>query len=115
MKRIRINRSRWMRGQSPEKSSMLWSSRLQKGCCLGHAIHQISKCPWDSLNNLTSPRHYFDKESFLTERHGVGCSDNLFADDAMAINDDTSLSETAREVALTKLFKAHGYDLEFYG
>ena len=103
-----------MRGKSPENTTYLWSNKEKKGCCLGHAIHQIERCPWKNLNLLSSPKQYFNKESFLTERHGVGCSDNLLADEAMIINDSACTDDDEKEKQLISLFRAHGLDLKFY-
>jgi hypothetical protein len=112
-KTFHIDRKKWQRGNDPDRT-YLWSSGQQKGCCLGHVIHQSTKCSWDELNNLKSPMHYYGKASILTIKTFNGSSDNVLADNAMSINDDRCISDKERERQLIELFNNNGYGLEFY-
>jgi hypothetical protein len=124
MKTIRINRAKWLRGKTSQKN-YLWCSKRQAGCCLGHAIHQTTKCSWKDLDKIDNPRTYYSRESFLTEPtfhvnlteptfHVNGFKNNDFALAAMDINDDIRVDSTVREELLIKLFAESNIKLEFY-
>jgi hypothetical protein len=117
MKTIRINRAKWLRGKtSPYQKNYLWCSKRQAGCCLGHAIHQTTKCSWKDLEKIDNPRTYYSRESFLTEPtfHVNGFKNNEFALAAMDLNDDIRVDSTVREELLIKLFAENNIKLEFY-
>ena len=115
MKTIRINRAKWLRGKTSQKN-YLWCSKRQAGCCLGHAIHQTTKCSWKDLDKIDNPRTYYSRESFLTEPtfHVNGFKNNEFALAAMDLNDDIRVDSTVREELLIKLFAENNIKLEFY-
>lgn len=114
MKTIRINRAKWLRGKTSQKN-YLWCSKRQAGCCLGHAIHQTTKCSWKDLDKIDNPRTYYSRESFLTESifDVNGLKNNQFALAAMDLN-DTIVDSTVREELLIKLFAENNIKLEFY-
>lgn len=125
-KTFRIDRKKWQRGK-PAHMTFLWDEGQQKGCCLGHVIHQTSKCSWNNLTGMTTPKDYYSKPSVLTmskytkalynpicEPSLSDITDNTLADEAMSINDDMGLPEPEREDALIHLFNRYGYKLEFY-
>ena len=115
MKTIRINRAKWLRGKNSQKN-YLWCSKRQAGCCLGHAIHQTTKCSWKDLDKIDNPSAYYSRESFLTEPtfHVNGFKSNEFALAAMDLNDDIRVDSTVREELLIKLFAENNIKLEFY-
>jgi hypothetical protein len=119
MKIVRINRKKWIRGgYSPKGESMgttLWDPNIKAGCCLGHAIHQVSCRAWEQLSFKASPQGVFEGRSFLTERDEFSTVyNNEFADDAMEINDASNISDKMREKRLIELFKKNNVKLEFY-
>lgn len=120
MKIVRIDREKWIRGgYSPEGESVqtsLWDPNINAGCCLGHAIHQVSGRTWEQLSFKSSPQRILKGKSFLTEWDAEFSSvdNNALAEDAMEINDDSSISDKMREKALIKLFKKNKVKLEFY-
>lgn len=117
-KKIRIDRTKWARGKTFGTTNWLWSWATNKGCCLGHAIHQVSKCSWLKLSNSASPDLFFKRSSFLTymvpNKNGSIVINNRLADLAIEYNDAPFISDSDREETLIKLFKEHGYELEFY-
>jgi len=116
MKTIRINRAKWLRGNGDDQFSMtyLWCPDRKVGCCLGHAIHQTTKCSWKDLARKWLPTMYYDKPSFLTQSVNDSLVCNAFADKAMKINDKHDISEASREKRLIKLFAEYNIKLEFY-
>lgn len=126
MKTIRINRAKWLRGSVGSSYNSLWCSERQAGCCLGHAIHQTTKCSWKDLDKIDNPRKYYSRESFLTKGYGYGYGfgdgptfhvngfkNNEFALAAMDLN-DSIVDSTVREELLIKLFAENNIKLEFY-
>ena len=66
MKKIRINRKKWARASFEGYEGRLWNAGEGKGCCLGHLIHQVSKCSWDKLDGLITPDDFYTKVGILT-------------------------------------------------
>lgn len=123
LKTITISRKKWLRGKRLNEEAIkqinhLWDSKEQAGCCLGHVIHQTTRCAWSALDGLCEPRQFFNGKSILTNA-ALGDpwapyrDNNVFADDAMTINDNDSLSEAEREQALIDLFKKNKLKLVF--
>ncbi len=112
MKIITIDRRKWLRGRL---DSCLWNGHEQKGCCLGHVIHQTTKCKWEALDLLDAPIEFFKKESLLTEPTGVlgDIRNNSLTDTAMGINDDVNITDVEREERLIALFKKYKIKLVF--
>lgn len=118
MKTIRINRKKW--ACDPAKwQSELFNTAENRGCCLGHVIHQIKKCAWSDLANLGCPDEYYKGDTLLTTK--INCiaysraRDNQLSSAAININDDSRLSTKEKEKQLKSLFKKHDINLEFYG
>lgn len=120
MRTIRINRKRWARGLRNNKEginipNLLYDSSDNNACCLGHVIHQTTKCSWKALDQKYDPYAFFKKESILTKDAGFGdVTNNKLAEKAIDINDDYGISDQKREEKLTKLFAKHKIKLEFY-
>lgn len=117
MKKIRIDRKKWLRGVGPY-SSKLWDKEQQLGCCLGHFIHQTSKCSWNELQDIKAPNKCFKKPSknnILTrlDLHNIVRNTEL-SSQAMRINDNVYISNANRESQLINLFKEKGFELEFF-
>lgn len=128
-KTIRIDRKKWARGGN-EAMNLLWDKEVQKGCCLGHVIHQTSRCAWDALDQKGCPDEVFKKDSLLTiksDPYTYTCqytgktltedgivADSELAKKAMQINDAASITEKQREQRLTELFAKHDIKLEFF-
>ena len=120
MKTFRIDRKKWLRGGSTFENR-LWCAQRQAGCCLGHVIHQTTKCSWDDLEGLGEPKKFYKQPSMLTEyssdlsyHNYVYLENNRLAQEAMLINDETLTPDDVREEQLKELFNKHGYNLEFY-
>jgi len=123
--KIRIDRKMWLRGFKNSSGDIMTAVLFKKdqnaGCCLGHFIHQTTKCGWSKLNNLSTPEDYYTKankknplvykvmDDFI---HRV--SNSRFTRGAMKINDNQHISDQKREENLKALFLEYGYTLEFY-
>lgn len=132
MKKIRINRKKWARADGDDYEGRLWNADEGVGCCLGHLIHQVSKCSWDKLDGLITPDDFYTRKGILTvmfpESDMLPESDpisfyynrkkvidnNEFSDQAMSINDNEGLSGKQRERKLISLFYQNDFELEFY-
>ncbi len=128
IKKISIDRAKWARGigwnPNYHGTNKLWLSKLNAGCCLGHALNQVENIPLESMEGFGDP-YRLNKETFLTgakETTLLGdlnsdyqFANNQFAKDAMQINDDKLMKDPEREGRLIQLFKDNGYELEFYG
>lgn len=119
MRKIRINRKKWLNGSNNNGNSVLWDSCEKKGCCLGHAIHQVSGKSWESLDSLFTPEEVFQRQDVLglTKREGwfeSSYQDSDFTERAIAINDNINISDMQREKRLIKLFRKNKIRLSFY-
>jgi hypothetical protein len=125
MNTIKIDRNKWLRGKKDPKgneaSTYLWDIDCNAGCCLGHAIHQISKVPYNKLNELMTPEDYFQRSSLLTDfirssyKGAFGeVQNNNFARQAIRINDNYDMTDKERERKLVELFLQNGIILQFY-
>lgn len=119
--KIRIDRKKWRRGQVGQEglNVYLWKQEDKLGCCLGHLIHQKSKCSWVELHNKFYPMGFFKGASYLTEKKkdysfNNGVVDNAFASAAAEINDNDKINNQEREARLIVLFANNGFALEFY-
>jgi len=111
-----IDRQTWRRGgDSKESNDKFGNTYLlnPKGfmCCLGQCLLQegISK---DRLLSIEIPQDV-DLNSSFVRRSFEGFLDTSLSIKAMAVNDDPSYSDKAREEELTKLFKQNNLELEF--
>jgi hypothetical protein len=111
MKTITIKRSKWLNGDRECVSVLM--DKNEHMCCLGFAIHQVTKCKKSRLLNLATPYKFFRGDSFLTDATPDGVNNNFLAMDAIVINDDKSILGLEREEKLRKLFKKNGYKLKF--
>lgn len=126
MKKIRINRKKWARADGDDYEGRLWNADEGVGCCLGHLIHQVSKCSWDKLDGLITPDDFYTGKGILTSMLSENdpiylhynrkkvIDNNEFSDQAMFINDDEGLSGKQRERKLISLFYQNDFELEFY-
>lgn len=120
-----IDRSRWLRGQGPD--SMLLDSRGRM-CCLGFACVEAG-VEADRLLHAGSPEDVGSSHDLLTvpvlsrvkesddEDGGVHrrVVDTALSQEAIGINDDEEMEDTAREVALAELFAREGIAVTFVG
>jgi hypothetical protein len=122
MKTITISRKRWLRGdmKSVDGYSLLWCNDKRRGCCLGHAIHQIERCTWNQLASMFTPNDFFRENTpnkmsgmFVDFAEGEVCDDSTFTNEAIAINDNDSITDKEREKELKALFKKNGLKLVF--
>ena len=115
MKTIRINRKMWACNPLSWPSK-LYDNRTNRGCCLGHVIHQTSKCSWKELNDLREPNDFFVKcNNDLVTTDTDGVYNSKLSTDAMEINDSCKFTTSEKEYKLKNLFAEHGINLEFYG
>lgn len=116
MKKIRIDRKKWRRdhnGQFLEPTkTFLWDKTRQLGCCLGHLIHQTTKCSWKELDGIALPQLFYNPKT-NNKLVSNGFATN-FTDEASTINDKASRFQPDREAALIKLFAENGFELEFF-
>ena len=104
--KVTVERSRWLRG-TPH--SILLDSDTGKRCCLGFVLRQEGFAD-EQLADRATPRNvaqqYTAMKSQLTELRLAGVvpggvvASTPWAATAMDINDDSSLSEDAREAQL---------------
>lgn len=118
MRTIKIDRNRWLNREASNKLdivSSLYNKKTDTACCLGHAIHSISKCSWKELESKYTPNEYYAKATkknpFIMDT--MGNSD--FSDEAIRINDSCLLRAEEREDLLKKLFKKRNLKLVFHG
>jgi hypothetical protein len=114
MRKVRIKRSKWLRGISNSNGigNVLWDEEANAGCCLGHVCKQISRKTEKQLNGRCTPADIYVATSVLTDSDGM---DNELAQEAMKINDKTYLTgEAQREEDLRHLFAINGIELTFY-
>jgi hypothetical protein len=120
MRKIRIDRNKWARGLNEKgnywKINYLWNNDTQKGCCLGHVIHQVCKCSWNKLNNIGEPEEYYRAPSLLTDKDDCewDVTNNEFAKEAIKINDKHDFLDSVREKKLISLFRENNLELEFF-
>jgi hypothetical protein len=115
LRRVRINRAKWIRGGKNGLGDSVETTlcdREDQRCCLGFAMNQISRIPYIRLQNQFAPECVVGRGSFLTNLRG---HNNIFAMDAIMVNDDHNLSDADRESKLVKLFRQQGIILTFYG
>ena len=129
MKKVTIKRSKWQRGGDdamenlfPEETdTQLWGNKTECGCCLGHVLHQAHKVPYKELRGRYYPACLADSENkgnalVTTEKNefrSIYFANTDFASKAITINDSENISNKMREYKLRRLFKSHGYELEF--
>ena len=124
MKKIRIDRTRWIRGGKDGNGALSKTSLCEdKGgpyhmCCLGFAAHQLSK---KSLNNLigkATPGNLKFVVSPLNLKFNntpfTNISNTTFSSECIGINDTKDISDKMREYKLKRKFKSQGLELEFY-
>ena len=124
-RKVRIKRSKWLRGQRWGKHYPLSGACTmmcdQDGnmCCLGFAANQISGVTKNRMLETFAPSDVYRGKSFLTKldtrfTYTSRCVDNnQFAKRAMKINDNANYRETTREKKLITLFAKNGIELEF--
>ncbi len=115
MRKVVIDRTKWLRGDTGEKETCLWSTDYNAGCCLGHVAKQITKLSEGKLDYMSMPQHVYKTNSLLTtfnKEFGV-VMDSEFAIKAASINDDEGIAEWLRERKLKALFKKNGIELSF--
>ena len=104
MTKITIDRQRWLRGEGYELSRLLRSSD-KKMCCFGFLCKQAGLEDKQILDKDTLHSVFMGPNSFNNEEQWVR--------NAYAINDSTTISDEQRELILTGMFKANGFELEF--
>jgi hypothetical protein len=114
MKRLTIDRQTWLRGEGFAKSFLLRPSD-GKMCCLGFLGRDVCGLSPEHLEGKKSPGFDFD----LTEEWTQVSSLITYAFESidliklMTINDDSSRSDSQREVALTDIFAKHDIQVKF--
>lgn len=116
MKKVIVERSKWLRGEGEENSKLL---RTEDGkmCCLGFVCLAFGKTE-DDIADSEAPSCLIGKD-----RHSqIGDGTPLIAEDrhepgaivsAMQINDSRYMDELDRELELKRLLRVVGVDLEF--
>ena len=118
--KVVVERSKWLRGEGWEKSKLLRSTD-GKMCCLGFACLAMGATE-EQINNMNSPTMVCNMGGGLelpmltmvdTDHLGRRLIHKDPVSEAMMINDERILSESAREARLTQLLAKVGIDLEF--
>jgi hypothetical protein len=121
MRKLIIERSRWIRGEFyPDETNVdltfLWNQAKDCGCCLGHYLNKLEGVNLFQLDGFGEPNE-LNMDCDLVYRHDIDYdmiySDNKFAVEAMFINDDTSITDETREENLIELFASQDIELEF--
>jgi hypothetical protein len=116
MKSFTVRRKKWARGGINGEAALLNDEGCM--CCLGFAACQISRIPKTILFDEGEPNGVYKSNSFLTvleklEDDSTEVSNNDLANRAMAINDDTDISDKMREAKLKRLFRKHKIIINF--
>lgn len=116
-----IDRSKWRTGgitNDPHRTGRGVTSLLNKQgymCCLGFRCHQMGipkkdlldkGAPWELSSRWNIPDLLDDERIY---------SDSDFADEAITINDTSSLTPAEREIAIKNHFQKIGVTVEFKG
>lgn len=90
MKKVTVNRSRWLFGGTPGISVL--RDEEGRSCCLGFAMAQVCGLRYGRLEELSAPSDvaYTLKKTFKPFTYGK--ENSKFSREAMGINDDESLS-----------------------
>ena len=114
-----IDRSKWRTGHwGDNRTGKGRTHLLNKGgymCCLGFRCHQMGipkkdlldkGAPWELSSEWNIPDLLDDERIY---------SDSDFADEAITINDNSSLTPAEREIAIKNHFQKIGVTVEFKG
>jgi hypothetical protein len=110
MKRLKIDRSQWLRGETEDNSCLLRNGD-KKMCCLGFLALQCGYTPADILDKENPAG--VDSTSMFPTSIVKSNLDTPICKRLMVINDDVNLDEPTRELELKRLFKKAGYLAQF--
>jgi len=110
--RFTIDRRAWLRGEGSHASALLRVSD-GKACFFGWYLRACG-VPDALMGDVASPTHVPTRTVPPWIRHfsDSACVSHA-AQRLMSINDDTTLTDAAREAALTLLAAAHGLAVQF--
>jgi hypothetical protein len=121
MKKLIIDRSRWLRGVKPHEESRLLLPGDGKMCCLGfyalecgfteQQIHDMGS-PADTLDENVASRNDWPSWVF-SEDDGGDVHESVNIRHLMSVNDDHTLSEEIREAEIASTFAEEGIDVIF--
>jgi len=124
MKKLTIQRSKWLRGEGPGQSYLIRRTD-QKMCCLGFFGLACGLNP-ERMTDVGSPigiplmlKETYSKvwsskvpeAKFLFSAGGGGHSES--ANDLMNVNDNNNLTESDREREITAIFAKNGIEVVF--
>lgn len=118
--KIIIDRSKWRTGSyEKNRTGGKGPTRLLNGdgamCCLGFLSNQLG-VPKESLLDVSTPsginKPHIEKISVLLLTSNQN-SNSIFTNTAMKINDNYETTPEHKEIEVTKLFKEHGFEVEF--
>ena len=122
MRKLVIDRTIWYRGQSSIGSRLLIPQDGDdpgKRCCLGIYGKEIG-VPDDLLEDQTCFGNFGRYEDIPEEAHWLvttvaefGLTNSGDAQELMMINDEETMDEDDRELAITKYFKRHDVEVTF--
>lgn len=114
MRKLTIDRSRWLRGEGSD-ISFLRRERDGKMCCLGFLALQCGMTV-AKITGVANPSDVLDERWPLTiigqDDHCIVENTNL-TNNMIEMNDAEWLAEEEREESLKKLFAVVGIELEF--
>lgn len=117
-----IDRDKWIRGETEERSRLLRSSD-GKMCCLGF-YSKANGYSDDEIEGINSPceldpSHRPPGMNWLFQSSTPGAFPSRDAStvcwDLMVSNDDSEITEDSREKCLSELFEKNGVEVEFVG
>lgn len=131
MKKLVIDRKRWLRGDGldnilsyPEMttSSFLYRDKDKKMCCLGFFCRQLSGLTIDDIRNMPDPLSVLTIKG--VEKKGMEVllapllnkqqnANNTICGNLMLINDAEDMTEKERENGIIKLFKKINVKVKF--
>lgn len=112
MKKFTVRRSKWLRG----KGDGYLLNDEGKMCCLGFAVNQICKVPKKKLLDTFRPCDVLEstkETTFTTISYENVIIDKHFVEEAIEVNDDSTISDSGREELLTEIFKENGIKVTF--
>lgn len=113
MRKLIIERSRWLRGSSDPESEYgaNYLCDGQKMCALGHALHKLKEVPLEEMDGHYSPLDTV-RLQFALRRLGPHVEVNFV--EITNTNDSAAIDDNLREERLKKILKElFEIDLEF--
>jgi hypothetical protein len=109
MRKVTIDRKKWLRGYNGGSSSSLWKISKQAGCCLGHVCSQLTNTPIEKYSGIAYPDKDLSTKLFPSSRIPYEVSFDI-----AQINDGVNPRGKVRENKLKAEFAKYDIEVEFY-